>query len=160
MIKVEVNKGDWKVTNDPDINLCANHLGSAIAIAVLDINKKCIGLLVSPFLKQASIESELQNEDKIYALDIGLKQMFKEIMSFGCKKEQLKIYLIGGAQFLKAPPILSIGTTLCHATKKILKKNGLSIFGEVVGGPLNRSVTFNISGHLVVKSISSQEVAL
>ncbi len=160
MTKIEISKGEWKVTNDPDVSLCANCLGSAIAIAVIDMNKKCIGLLVSPFLKQSLIESELSEEDSFYAIDIGLKKMFKELMNFGCKKEQLKIYLIGGAQFLKAPNILSVGSNLYNAVKKILEKNKLSIVGEMVGGPVNRSLTFNISGDLVVKSALSQEVAL
>jgi len=161
MTKLEVNKGEWKVTNDPDVTLYAKSLGSSIAIAVVDMNKKCVGLLVSPFLKQSLIEPEIQeDDDKFYALDVGLKSMFKEILSFGCKKEQLKIYLVGGAQFLEAPKILSIGTLLYQAVKKLLQKNGLTIFGEAVGGPINRSITFNIAGDLVVKSAFSQEVAL
>jgi len=159
MANIEVNKGEWKVISDPDVSLCANNLGSSIAVAVIDMNKKCIGLLVSPFLKQSIIE-ELDKEDSICAIDIGLKDMFKEIMNFGCKKEQLKTYLIGGAQFLQAPKILSIGNTLYITVKKILEKNNLTIIGEMVGGPVNRSFSFNISGKLVVKSAFSQEVAL
>ncbi len=161
MDKIEVLKGMWRVTSDPDAVLCANSIGSALAVAVLDQENLCAGLIVTPFLKQSVLDSFGSEAASYVALDTGLPEMFKALLSIGAKKELLKVFLIGSAQFLSAPKQLCPGLLLYKAIKKLLEKNGVSITGESVGGQINRNVILSLGdGRLIVQTAIGQEVIL
>ena len=74
------------------------------------------------------------------------------MVTHGAKKENLEAKLVGGANMF--PALKSdIGKENVLAAKLILKKEGIRLVGESVGGSQGRSVEFPIaSGIVTVKT--------
>ncbi|MBU2436488.1 MAG: chemotaxis protein CheD [Candidatus Omnitrophica bacterium] len=89
--------------------------------------------------------------DTRYA-DIAIDEMLNKIAAQGAKKEFITAKLIGGANMFSA--ITSkIGEDNISYTRERLKKQGIPIVGECVGGSQGRSVEFSVaSGIVTVKT--------
>ena len=70
----------------------------------------------------------------------GLAMLFHRFLGKGSKKEDLKVWLVGAARFIEEPVDIGLGAQIYTAAKTILAGNGVTIHGEHVGGPHNRSV--------------------
>lgn len=140
MTQLEVFKGDYRILKDSDETIVTKNLGSGLCVCVRDIKNGLLGLchLVVP---KAS-----KREDSFPVFDCleGIRIFFKALIDAGAEKQNLDIWLIGVGQFLECPKELNIGAQAYTLVKKAIEKNGLSVKGEHVGGPFNRSVSFSL----------------
>ncbi|MBU0694650.1 MAG: chemotaxis protein CheD [Candidatus Omnitrophica bacterium] len=157
----EVRMGEIEVAKGED-TLIALGIGSCLVVTLYDPKQK-IGALAHTMLPARRMSSESRNaenerRDTRYAspdtryADIAIDEMLNKIAAQGAKKEFITAKLIGGANMFSA--ITSkIGEDNISYTRERLKKQGIPIVGECVGGSQGRSVEFSVaSGIVTVKT--------
>ena len=84
--------------------------------------------------------------------DIGLLDM-------GCKKENLRAWIAGGANVIPSlvSPVGDIGAMNVRAVREALRKEGIRVAGEHLGGNYSRTMRLYISSGKV--TVSTDEVA-
>lgn len=168
MADIEVQMGDIAVAKDKD-NLIALGVGSCLVITFYDSKQK-IGALAHTILPARRISSDARNPkdampacrherrktdceslDTRYA-DTAIDEMVKRIEAHGAKREFIEAKLIGGANMFSAFTSKIGENNISYAREK-LKKIGIAIAGECVGGSQGRSVEFSVaSGIVTVKT--------
>jgi len=156
---IEVRIGEIALTKGKD-TLTASGVGSCVIIALYDPKLK-IGALAHALLPSRDGEGrptekgnrirkkEIQNSRYT---DIAIHKMLKKMESQGTKKEDLEAKIVGGANMFSAFES-DIGSDNVLSAKKKLKKEGIKIAGECVGGSQGRSVEFSLaSGIVTVKT--------
>jgi len=82
----------------------------------------------------------------------------------GGRGGRMEARLVGGASMfatLMVPGSLNMGERNIRAAREALRKAGIPILGEAVGGDHGRSVHFNVGeGRTVVSSVGKQDVVL
>ena len=154
MGEIEVAKGDD--------SLIASGIGSCLAITFYDPRQK-VGALAHTMLPARRMSSEgrspkderRQNNpgspDTRYA-DTAIDEMLKRIEAQGAKSENLEAKIIGGANMFSAF-VSAIGENNISYAREKLKKVGIPVVGECVGGSQGRSVEFSVaSGIVTVKT--------
>ena len=167
----EVQMGEIGVGGTDD-NLIASGIGSCLVITFYDPKQK-IGALAHTMLPARRMFFEVRDvkderrkinlnspssakasegkPDTRYA-DTAIDQMLKRIEAEGAKRENLEAKLIGGANMFSAFKSDISEDNISYAREK-LKKEGIVIVGECVGGSQGRSVEFSVaSGVVTVKT--------
>lgn len=164
--KVVINPGNY--------NLVANGVGSCLIITLYD-SKLRIGALAHSLLpssvrrnadygqnlsapassnKQGCMTAErntVKTEDTKY-IDVAIDKMLKGLETAGAKRADLEAKLIGGANMFSFIAD-DIGGKNVLSAKDKLKKEGIRIVGECVGGSQGRSVEFSpATGVVTVKT--------
>jgi chemotaxis protein CheD len=159
-VNKEVQMGQIEVGKNED-ELIASGIGSCLVITFYDPKQK-IGALAHTMLpaRRMSFEArDAKNErranpnspDTRYA-DSAIDEMLKRIEAQGAKREDLEAKLIGGANMFSAF-ISKIGEDNISYAREKLKKVGILVVGECVGGSQGRSVEFSVaSGVVTVKT--------
>lgn len=173
---IEVHTGDIAVIEGAD-NLVTSGVGSCLVITLYD-TKLQIGALAHTMLpsspaqnteyktppfgsspsenlpgQQTCIVAEQVSakvEETKY-IDVAIDQILKRMEVRGAKREDLEAKLIGGANMF--PSFHSdIGKDNVLSAKEQLKKKGIRVVGECVGGSQGRSVEFSpTTGVVTVK---------
>jgi len=173
---IEVHMGDIAVI-DGAHNLITSGVGSCLVVTLYDPRLQ-IGALAHTMLPSSptpntrdeahlSADSSCQTlpvqqaclvKEEVSAkakdtryIDVAINEMLKRIESQGAKREDLEAKLIGGANMF--PSFNSdIGKDNVLSAKDKLKKEGIRIIGECVGGSQGRSVEFSpTTGVVTVK---------
>ena len=131
-------------------------LGSCVGIALYDNQKKIAGLL------HIMLPDSKQFKDIINPLkyaDLGVETLFKEMLSFGCRKENITAKIAGGASmfnFTDKRIISDIGKRNSEAVVNAIKKLSIPIIGEDVGGNKGRTMIFESEdGSVIIRSIGN-----
>lgn len=161
MADIEIHMGDIAVAKDEDI-LIASGIGSCLVITFYDPKQK-IGALAHTMLPARRLSFEVCNSkderrktnyespDTRYA-DTAIDEMLKRIEAQGVKRENIEAKLIGGANMFSTFKS-DIGENNISYAREKLKKAGIAIVGECVGGSQGRSVEFSVaSGIVTVKT--------
>ena len=161
VMTTEVRMGEITVTRDAD-NLIASGIGSCLAITFYDPKQK-IGALAHTVLparrlsfaaRDPKYERRVTNPgspDTRFA-DTAIDEMLKKVEALGAKRENLEAKIIGGANMFPAFASDIAGDNISCAKEK-LKKVGIKLIGECVGGSQGRSVEFSVaSGIVTVKT--------
>lgn len=152
---IDVKIGDVQVAKDPD-NLSASGIGSCLAIILYDPKLK-LGALAHAMLPTRHCEagaagrSNPNTRDTKY-VDNAIDEILTKMLSRGAKKENIEAKLIGGANMFSAFKS-DIGNENVLTAKEKLKKEGIKIIGEAVGGSQGRSVEFSVSSGIVTVKI-------
>ncbi len=158
MKNIEVYMGDIAVIKGED-NLVASGIGSCLVITLYDPKHK-IGALAHTMLYARRLSFEVRNSkderrktnpdespDTKYA-DTAIDEMLKRIETLGAKRENIEAKLIGGANMFSAFES-DFGKENVSRAKEKLKKAGIAIVGECVGGSQGRSVEFSVTTGIV-----------
>ena len=146
MKNIEVEMGDIAVTKGED-NLVASGIGSCLVITLYDPKQK-IGALAHTMLYSHHLsKANPESPDTKYA-DIAIDEMLKRVQALGAKRENIEAKLIGGANMFSAFES-DIGKENVSGSKNKLKKEGIAIVGECVGGSQGRSVELSIATGIV-----------
>lgn len=158
---IDVHMGEIE-TAKADDNLIALGIGSCLVITLYDSKQK-IGALAHTMLPARRMSFEAHNPnherrttndespDTRYA-DTAIDEMLKRMEAQGAKRENLEAKIIGGANMFSAF-VSDIGENNISYARKKLKKAGIPIVGECVGGSQGRSVEFSAaSGIVTVKT--------
>ena len=147
---IEVNMGDIASAKNAN-NLTASGIGSCVAIAFYDPKLK-IGALAHAMLPTRRSSYGVRDasdaiRDTRY-VDTAINEMLKKMLTYGAKKQDLEAKIVGGANMFS---ILDsdIGKQNVLSAKEKLRKEGIKIVGECVGGSIGRSVEFCIATGIV-----------
>jgi chemotaxis protein CheD len=174
---IDVHMGDVAVIAGPH-NLITSGVGSCLVITLYD-PKLQIGALAHTMLplsptqstehetrlpgslsseslpgQQACLVAEqvsVKVKDTRY-VDVAIDEMLQRMQTQGAKREDLEAKLIGGANMFPSLDSV-IGKDNVSSAKEKLKKDGIRIVGECVGGSQGRSVEFSpTTGVVTVKT--------
>ena len=168
--------GDVAVIEGPH-NLITSGVGSCLVVTLYD-PKLQIGALAhtmlplsptqnaeheTPLSRNSSSESLTNQQVCLVAeqvsakvkdtkyIDVAIDEMLEKMESQGAKREDLEAKLIGGANMFHSFDS-DIGKDNVSSAKDRLKKEGVKIVGECVGGSQGRSVEFSpTTGVVTVK---------
>ena len=135
MSDIEVYVGEYKVAKDSD-NLTASGIGSCMVTTLFD-PKLNIGAMSHSMLT-AQISEHID-------------EMLSKLCSLGSSRGNIEAKLVGGANMFPALES-NIGMQNVLSAKEKLKKEGIKLCGEAVGGSVGRSAEFcTASGIVTVK---------
>lgn len=149
----EVPIGELVVAEGEDI-LTAQAVGSCAVIILYDPNHK-IGALAHAMLPSSKVHTSMHLgalTDDVRYVDTAIDEALKRMQEKGSKKQDLEAKLIGGANMFSLSGS-DIGTENVLSAKEKLKKEGIKLIGESVGGSQGRSVEFCVeTGIVTVKT--------
>lgn len=151
-----VGIADLKVCQSPDM-LCSLGLGSCVAIALYDINKKLGGLV--HIMLPTSVGYDDSNKAKF--ADSGIPELLNRLLSMGASRGMLQAKIAGGADMFSnssRPNSLMIGARNADMSKSILENMKIKLVSEDIGGNFGRTVEFNTeTGMMKIKTIGHGE---
>ena len=136
-------------------------LGSCVAICVHDRVAR-VGGLAHVLLPEPALARDQGNPAKFASTAVPL--LLKELEGLGGRSGRMEARLVGGASMftsLMVPGSLNMGERNVRAAREALKRAGIPILAELVGGDYGRSVRFTVGeGRTVVSSVGRPDVVL
>lgn len=136
-------------------------LGSCVAILLHDRQAK-LGGLAHVLLPEPALARDRHNFAKFAATAVPM--LMDELAALGARSGRIEARLVGGASMFTAlmvPGSLNMGERNVRAAREALRKAGVPLLGEAVGGDYGRSVRFSVGeGRTVVSSVGKPDVVL
>lgn len=131
-----------KFSNDPEAVLVAHSLGSCVGVALWDHEVRAGGM-AHVFLPHKS--GDVDESPGRYG-DTAVAHLVKGLIGLGCKKQNLRAWLAGGANVLPglASTVGDVGAMNARAVREALRKEGISVAGEDLGGNCARTMRLYI----------------
>lgn len=149
---LKVKMGSFEVSKSPEV--LETLLGSCVAIMLYDRGKK-VGGMAHVMLPETH-DMNTKNPGK-YA-NTAIPAMITKMVILGARPEKLTAKLAGGAAMFKSKSNnIDIGTKNINATKRELKKYGIRLVGEDLGGTSGRTVRFTLRDGKVFVRIKNNE---
>ncbi len=144
MGNVVVGVADCRCSNDPQSVLITYGLGSCIALALHDPERR-IGGLLHFMLPESRIDVEKAKRRPYMFADTGVAQLLRQLRELGAAPQRLTVRAAGGAHVLESASKFDIGKRNYQALRKILWRAGLMLHAENVGGTISRTVSLNVA---------------
>ena len=147
---IVVDTAQVKITQAPN-RLVALGVGSCVVITIHDPMLK-VGAMAHAMLPDSTEHGPTINPFKF--VDLAIDAIIKKMEFLGSNRQNMKAKIVGGANmFLNlGHESLRAGEKNVLATKEKLRKEGISLSGEIVGGSVGRSVDFDtVSGIVTVR---------
>jgi len=135
---ITVGMGDLRVTTDPNSVLVTYALGSCIAVLVHDPVRRAGGM-VHYMLPLGSITPDKSRERPAMFGDTGITLLFEQMFALSCRKADLVVKLVGGANIADENGTFQIGKRNYTIARKLFWKSGVAISAEDVGGSVSRT---------------------
>jgi chemotaxis protein CheD len=136
-------------------------LGSCVAIMLHDPVAR-VGGMAHVLLPEPALARDRSNPSKFASTAVPL--LLEELRALGGREKRLEARLAGGASMftsLMVPGSLNMGERNIRASREALRKAGIPILGEAVGGDFGRSVRFAVGeGRTLVTSVGRPDVLL
>lgn len=153
MLGKEVKICETAIAKEPGI-LTASAVGSCVVITLYHPRRK-IGAMAHAMLPNrqslcVGCESPNKSRDTKH-VDEAIDEILRMMKTQGAKAEDLEAKIVGGANMFPGCGA-DIGRDSVLSAKEKLKKEGIKVVGESVGGSIGRSVEFSVaSGIMTVK---------
>jgi chemotaxis protein CheD len=144
MALLTVGIGDCKVSNDPADTLVTHALGSCIAVVLYDPLARVAGLL-HYMLPESSLDPDKASRRPFIFADSGIALFFEIASQLGAAKSRSVVTAMGGAQMLVPAGSLKIGQRNYEAMKNALRKAGITLYKEEIGGTCSRSIAIDVA---------------
>jgi len=154
-LRVVIGISDMKVSNDEKAVLVSYSLSSCIGIVIYD-NISHVGGIIHYMLPDSTLHADKSIEKPFMFADTGIPALFKAAYDLGAKKENMKVYVVGGSEAINNELFFNIGKANYLAAKKILEQNNIQIHFMDIGGYNNRTVKLEIKTGQVWLKISGQ----
>ena len=154
--KITVGIADMKIAQGSGI-LITYALGSCIGLCFHDPRLK-LGALLHIMLP-LNMETGRKNPMK-YA-DTGIRETLRQLEAKGASKSRMTVKIAGGAKMFEVNGgnLGNIGQRNIESVHLILRKEGLRLAAEDVGGTVARTLLFDVvSGQGCIRSYGRQEV--
>lgn len=154
--KITVGIADMKIAQGSGI-LITYALGSCIGLCFHDPRLK-LGALLHIMLP-LNMETGRKNPMK-YA-DTGIRETLRQMEAKGASKSRMTVKIAGGAKMFEVNGgnLGNIGQRNIESVHLILRKEGLRLAAEDVGGTVARTLLFDVvSGQGCIRSYGRQEV--
>ena len=159
-VNINVGIADMKTSDDPDVTLITNSLGSCIGVAVYDPAAK-VGGMLHYMLPDSGLDTRKAEERPLMFADTGIPLLFKECYKLGAEKKRMLVKIAGASRIMDASDRFNIGKRNYAALRKIFWRNHVMIDAENVGGTSNRTMWLDIAtGKLVLKVSGKGETTL
>lgn len=123
-------------------------LGSCVAVCLWDQNRRQGGM--NHFLMPSTTRPELATAKYGNVATVELVSMMERM---GCRRQDLLAQILGGA----APPHVAgsdIGAQNVKVARDVLRRKGIDVWSEDVGGHMGRKVAFDTAtGHVMVLKV-------
>lgn len=149
---INVDIGDLKVVGNNHI-LSVTSIGSCVAVILYDPTKK-IGGLAHPILPEGFLFKGKDSNPRRF-VDMAIDLLIKEMIGCGAVRQQLKAYLVGGANLFPqlGKNLIDIGRKNAEAARRTLIREQIPIVAEDIGNNYGRSIEFYVSsGEVWIKS--------
>ena len=137
---LSVNTGDVKVGRQKTV-LKASAIGSCIVVVAYDKVRRFGGM--AHVMLPGCAPDKKKNRGTRYAQD-AIDALLKRLKRLGSSTDDLAVCLVGAGNVLKSPE-----DTVCQSNidsvLDIIKKKGLNIVSQDMGGQVRRSATLDIS---------------
>lgn len=142
---------DCRVSADPRSALVTYALGSCLGVTVYDPAARIGGLLHS-MLPDSSLDAAGSEWNPFKFADTGIPRLLEDISELGASKRRLVVCVAGAAQILDDQRLFEIGRRNYLAARRLLRKHGLLLASEAVGGAGFRTIWLEVaSGQVVVQ---------
>ena len=136
-----------------DEQLVSTPLGSCVAVVAYDVKTK-IGGMAHAMLPGTSPHQEKENRFKY--TDDAIDELLKKLQQAGVPKNDLEIFLIGGANVLKKEND-TIAKEIVVNVVEVVNKHRLKMVASSLGGFERRTVTLNIKKETVYYTIGDSK---
>ena len=126
------------MSKDPEGVLVTYALGSCIAVLVHDRQRQ-VGGMIHYMLPNSTITPEKAKARPAMFADTGVPLLFQELYALSCKKSDLVVKVVGGANIHDENGTFEIGKRNYVMLRKMFWKVGVSVTAEDVGGSLSRT---------------------
>ena len=154
--KITVGIADMKIAQGSGI-LITYALGSCIGLCFHDPRLK-LGALLHIMLP-LNMETGRKNPMK-YA-DAGIRETLRQLEAKGASKSRMTVKIAGGAKMFEVNGgnLGNIGQRNIESVHLILRKEGIRLMAEDVGGTVARTLLFDVvSGQGCIRSYGRQDV--
>ena len=154
--KITVGIADMKIAQGSGI-LITYALGSCIGLCFHDPRLK-LGALLHIMLP-LNMETGRKNPMK-YA-DTGIRETLRQLEAKGASKSRMTVKIAGGAKMFEVNGgnLGNIGQRNIESVHLILRKEGIRLMAEDVGGTVARTLLFDVvSGQGCIRSYGRQDV--
>jgi chemotaxis protein CheD len=141
---VTVKMADMKVSRDPEAVLVTYALGSCIGVLTYDPVKRVAGM-IHYMLPAASLAVDKAVATPAMFADTGIPLLFEEMYRHSCRKQDLVVKVVGGANLYDDGGTFEIGKRNYIMLRKMFWKAGVSIAAEDVGGSSSRTARLFVS---------------
>jgi chemotaxis protein CheD len=159
-MKYSVDIAMMKVAYANDLLYCLG-LGSCVGVAVYDPVARVGGLLhvLLPAMHEFSQAGSIRTK----FADTGIADLVNAVIKSGAARSRLKAKMAGGAAMfsIKGAPqndALAIGRRNVQSCRDTLKRLGIELIAQDIGGTKGRTVIFNVeTGELTIRIIDKGE---
>lgn len=151
-----VSMADLK-TGTGDMVFVTRDLGSCVAVAIKDANKKTGGL-IHIMLPSHTSGAAVQEFNPARYADTGIDEMIRQLVRLGADKNNLTAKIAGAAHMVRVsdvPESEDISSRNLRAVRNMLKKHNIPIIAADVEDYYPRTVVFELETG-VLKIITSQ----
>ena len=145
MNEIDVSIGQVAVGDHKTI-LQTNAIGSCIAVIIFNAKRKTGAMAHIMLAGQAPAETP--DDKKTRYADNAIMEIISQLTSPGPNKTDLKAVIVGGGNVLQ-----DHNDNICveniESVRSILKREGIELLAEAVGGIERRSASFNIAEGIV-----------
>lgn len=161
MSLITVGMGELRVSDDQDSTIVTYALGSCIAVAVYD-RARHAGGMIHYMLPHSSITPEKGLARPAMFADTGVPLLFEKMYELSCRKSDLVVKVVGGANINDENGTFEIGRRNYVILRKMFWKVGVAVVAEDVGGSASRTTRLTLAtGKLTVRrSDQTTEVEL
>ena len=141
--RVIIGVGDMAVSNNSQVILSTYALGSCIGVIAYDPVSK-VGGILHIMLPDSTISPDKAAKQPAMFANTGLPLLFKAMGGLKAERQRVRIMVAGGAGMLAGQDPFKIGERNSAVTFEFLKKNGLNVTFQDVGGSINRTVHLEV----------------
>jgi chemotaxis protein CheD len=85
--------------------------------------------------------------------DTGVPLLFQAMYRYGCRKEELRVCVAGGASFIDDGDVFDIGQRNLSVLDKLFARAGVQVHARDVGGHCSRTVRIHVgTGQTLIQS--------
>lgn len=155
-----VKVADW-AAGRADAVLVTLGLGSCVAIMLHD-SRACAGAMAHILLPSKSLARDATNPAKFPETAVPL--LVQRLTALGADPRQLVAKLAGGASMfaqLMTPGSVQMGERNIVAARDVLRRAGIPVAAEAVGGGAGRSVRFHVAdGRVEIRSVGVDAIVI
>ena len=154
--KITVGIADMKLAKGSGI-LITYALGSCIGLCFHDPRIK-LGALLHVMLP---LNMETGRKNPLKYADTGIRETLRQMEAQGASRSRITVKIAGGAEMFEVNGgnLGNIGQRNIESVHTILRKEGIRLLGEYVGGSVARTMLFDVdSGQSCIRSYGKQDI--
>ena len=154
--KITVGIADMKLAKGSGI-LITYALGSCIGLCFHDLRIK-LGALLHVMLP---LNMETGRKNPLKYADTGIRETLRQMEAQGASRSRITVKIAGGAKMFEVNGgnLGNIGQRNIESVHTILRKEGIRLLGEYVGGSVARTMLFDVdSGQSCIRSYGKQDI--